>query len=101
MAINGNGDSGKFSRAMSSGLIATVAWVFVLIIYCAFRWIGIEDPFLGNAFLLLTGAWIGFLTLAQGKKQARAEEKAAALLEKLEAKTGTVEKPVDHGDEGR
>lgn len=73
MSFNGHGD--KFSHWISSGLLATVAWFFVLIIYCTFRAFGIEDPLLGQAFLLLTGAWVGNLTLAQGKKQAKTEER--------------------------
>jgi hypothetical protein len=67
-------NDGKFSGWMSSGLLATVAWFVVLIIYCAFRAFGIEDPLLGQAFLLLTGAWVGNLTLAQGKKAAKVEQ---------------------------
>lgn len=59
---------------MSSGLLATVAWAAVLVIYCVFRAFGIEDPLLGQAFLLLTGAWVGNLTLAQGKKNAKVEQ---------------------------
>lgn len=67
------GNGGRFQNWMSSGLLATVAWFVVLIIYCAFRAFGIEDPLLGQAFLLLTGAWVGNLTLAQGKKNAKVE----------------------------
>jgi hypothetical protein len=75
VAFNVNGDS-KFGRAMSSGLLATIAWGIVLVTYCAFRAFGIEDPILGQVFLLLTGLWVGNLTIAQGKKQARTEEAA-------------------------
>jgi hypothetical protein len=81
VVINGNG---KFTHWLSSGLIATIAWFVVLIIYCVFRAVGIEDPLLGQAFLLLTGAWVGNLTLAQGKKQARAEEKAEVVSERVD-----------------
>lgn len=66
---------------MSSGLLATIAWGFVLVIYCTFRVLGIEDPILGNVFQLLTGAWIAALTLAQGKKTSKVEDR----LEKLTA----------------
>lgn len=76
MAFNGNGNGGRFVHWMSSGLLATVAWFVVLIIYCVFRGFGIEDPLLGQAFLLLTGAWVGNLTLAQSKKTAKLEENA-------------------------
>lgn len=72
MVTNGNG-GGRFHHWMASGLVATVAWVLVLVIYCVFRAFGIEDPLLGQAFLLLTGAWVGNLTLAQGKKNAKVE----------------------------
>lgn len=77
MAFNANGDS-KFGRAMSSGLLATIAWGIILVTYCVFRAFGIEDPILGQVFLLLTGLWVGNLTLAQGKKQAKLEDAAAA-----------------------
>lgn len=78
MANHENGS--RFQGWMSSGLLATVAWFVVLVIYCTFRAFKIEDPLLGQAFLLLTGAWVGNLTLAQGKKQAKVEAK----VEKLE-----------------
>jgi len=64
---------------MSNGLIGTIAWGIVLIAYCTFRAFGIEDPLLGQAFLLLTGAWVGNLTIAQSKKQAAVEEKVNRL----------------------
>lgn len=67
------GHGGRFAGWLSSGLLGTVAWFVVLIIYCGFRAFGIEDPLLGQAFLLLTGAWVGNLTLAQGKKNAKVE----------------------------
>lgn len=83
-----NGSSGRFATLMSSGLIGTAAWILVLVIYCVFRAFGIEDPLLGQAFLLLTGAWVGNLTLAQGKKRASVEET-------VEKVTQTVEKLKD------
>lgn len=87
MANNDNGGSGgRFSRGMASGLIATIAWFVVLVTYCTFRAFGIEDPLLGQAFLLLTGAWVGNLTLAQGKKAAHVEEKVDRLQSELRAK---------------
>lgn len=79
MAINGNGS--RFASWTSSGLVTTIAWVVVLIAYCVFRAFGIEDPLLGQAFLLITGAWVGNLTLAQGKKTAKVEEKVQKLAE--------------------
>src|SRR6476659_7556823 len=86
-----NGDSGRFAHWLSSGLLATVAWFVVLIIYCTFRAFKIEDPLLGQAFLLLNGAWVGNLKLAQGKKAAKTEEKA----ETAEVTAAAVEKKVD------
>lgn len=71
-----NGDNNRFSQWMANGLVATVAWFLVLGVYCTFRAYGIEDPALGQAFLVLTGAWVGVLTLAQGKKQTKIEEAA-------------------------
>lgn len=90
---NGNGD--KFSRWMSNGLAATIAWGVVLVIYVTFRAFKIEDPLLGQAFLLLTGAWVGSLTLAQGRKTAEAEQKATEAKEDAAAareKAATAEK---------
>lgn len=87
------GDSDRFSRWMANGLLATVAWGVVLVIYCTFRAFKIEDPLLGQAFLLLTGAWVGTLTLAQGRKTAQTEqaaEKAKETAEKVEAKVETL-----------
>lgn len=82
---NGNGN-GKdwFSRSMANGLVATIAWGLVLVIYCTFRAFKIEDPLLGQAFLLLTGAWVGTLTIAQGKKTAKVEEKVERLEKEVE-----------------
>lgn len=80
---DGNGD--RFSRWMANGMLATIAWAVVLVVYCTFRAFKIEDPLLGQAFLLLTGAWVGTLTLAQGRKTAEAEEKAAKAEKKAEA----------------
>jgi hypothetical protein len=69
---NGNGGNG-FPRWMSVGLVATAAWFLLLILYCVFLWLKIEAPALNNAFLLLTGGWVGMLTLAQGNKNKRVE----------------------------
>lgn len=69
---------------MGNGLIATIAWVLVLIIYCVFRANGIEDPALGNVFVVVTGAWVASLTLAQSKKTAKVEEEQELKLKKLE-----------------
>lgn len=55
---------------MSNGLVATIAWVIVLILYCTFQALRIDAPGLNQAFFLLTGGWVGMLTLAQGKKNA-------------------------------
>ena len=77
---------------MSSGLLSTVAWFILLTVYCIFRAFKIEDPVLGQAFLLLTGAWVGHLTLVLGKKQARIEADAATA--KIAA--ARVEKKVEH-----
>lgn len=84
MAFPGGDDGGRWHRWMSNGLIGTVAWGIVLITYCTFRAFGIEDPILGQVFLLLTGLWVGNLTLAQGKKQAVTERK----VERLEREVG-------------
>lgn len=76
-----NHDNGRFSHWMSSGLLATIGWFVVLAIYCTFRAFGIEDPQLGGAFMLLTGAWVGILTAASAKKRAEVEEKVKKLEE--------------------
>lgn len=81
--VNGNGiDKSKFAQWSANGALATAGWVLVLIVYCTFRAFKIEDPILGQAFLLLTGLWVGNLTIAQGKKSAKVEETA----ERAEAK---------------
>jgi hypothetical protein len=87
MVINGNG---KLSQWTSNGLVATIAWVIVFITYCVFRAFGIEDPLLGQVFLLLTGLWVGNLTIAQGKKNAKIEEKA----ERAEKRVDELEREV-------
>lgn len=92
MVINGNGS--KFQQWTASGAVATAAWVLVLILYCVFRAFGIEDPIIGQAFLLLTGLWVGNLTLAQGKKQAKTEETA----KRAEAKAYELEQRADAQD---
>lgn len=97
MVTNGNG-GGKFGHWMSSGLLATIAWFVVLIIYCIFKAVGIDDPLLGQAFLLLTGAWVGNLTLAQGKKQAKVEDDAATAKIAAEDVERIVEKLVHRAD---
>jgi hypothetical protein len=86
---------GKFEQWLSNGLITTVSWFLVLVTYCTFRAFGIEDPLLGQAFLLLTGAWIGHLTLVQGKKQARVEDQ----VERLERGAAASKKRADDAEE--
>lgn len=73
MVISGNG---KLHEWSANGMLATVAWFIMLVAYITLRAFGIEDPLLGQAFLLLTGAWVGNLTIAQGRKTAEIEEKA-------------------------
>ena len=90
-------NDGKFSQWASNGLLATVGWFLTLIIYCTFRAFEIEDPFLGQAFLLLTGLWVGNLTLAQGKKQAKTEEKA----DRAERKVDELQNRVDKNRKNR
>lgn len=73
-----NGDGGRFAGWVSSGKLATAGWCVVLVMYCFFRGVlKIEDPSLGQAFLVVTGGWVGFLTLAMNKKHVKTEEKAA------------------------
>jgi hypothetical protein len=62
-----------FQKAMTNGLIATIAWFIVLILYCAFQALHVDAPGLNQAFLLLTGGWVGMLTLAQSKKNAETQ----------------------------
>lgn len=95
MAVTLNGNGGKFSRWLSNGLIGTVAWVIVLVIYCCFRAFGIEDPLFGQVFLMLTGAWIGNLTIAQNRKTARVEEKTEQTAQRVEATAQRVERLAD------
>lgn len=97
MAFNGNGDS-KFGRAMASGLLATIAWAVVLVTYCVFRGFGIEDPILGQVFLLLTGLWVGNLTIAQGRKQAATAQTAVDARVTAEATERKVETLIENAD---
>lgn len=94
-----NGSGSRFSNWASSGLLATFGWFLTLIIYCTFRAFKIEDPFLGQAFLLLTGLWVGNLTLAQGKKQAQTEKKAERAEQKADALLEVVDKAERRADE--
>ncbi|QHB37455.1 membrane protein [Mycobacterium phage Leopard] len=91
----GSDNDSWFNRSMSNGLIATAAWFVLFIVYCVFQALKIEAPALNQAFLLLTGGWVGMLTLAQSRKQAKTEEKA----ERAEEKVNELIKRAD--DEGR
>jgi hypothetical protein len=75
-------DGGWFHDWVNSGKLITAGWVVVLIIYCTFKAKGIDDPALGNVFFAVTGGWVGFLTLLQGKKTARTEQKVERLEQK-------------------
>lgn len=76
MSFNGNG---RFNNWVSSGKLITAGWFVTLVVYCAFRAKGIEDPMLGNVFFAVTGGWVGWLTLAQGRKSMKVEEKVERL----------------------
>ena len=90
MVNNGNG--GRFAGWVSSGKLATVGWFLVLGLYCYFRGaLRIEDPSLGQAFLVLTGGWVGFLTLAMNKKNVKAEEKADDAADDIETLKARIE----------
>lgn len=75
-----------FQKAMSNGLIATAAWLLVLILYSIFQAKHIDAPGLNQAFLLLTGGWVGMLTLAQSKKNADTKEDVEKLKEVVKEK---------------
>ena len=95
----GNGDDGsKFSQWAANGVLATAGWFLTLIIYCTFRAFKIEDPFLGQAFLLLTGLWVGNLTLAQSKKQSKTEEKAEQAVRKVDELQEVVDSGIQRAD---
>lgn len=66
---------------MSNGLIATIAWFIVLVLYSVFQSLHVDAPGLNQAFLLLTGGWVGMLTLAQSKKNAETAEDVDKLKE--------------------
>jgi|SRR6478735_1278096 len=96
MANNGNGESpNTFHRWLTNGLLATIVWVVVFIVYCTFKAFKIEDPILGNVFQLLTGLWIGTLTLAQGKKANKVEETAAEAKETAEELEKRIQKLIE------
>jgi hypothetical protein len=84
MSFNGNG---RFNNWVSSGKLITAGWFITLIVYCTFRARGIEDPMIGNVFFAITGGWVGWLTLVQGRKNAKDEsraDRAEAKVERLE-----------------
>lgn len=83
-----------FQNAMSNGLVASLAWFVILILYCTFQVLHIDAPGLNQAFLLLTGGWVGMLTLAQSKKNTREEIKAN------EEKMEQLQKDIDENNEG-
>lgn len=76
MVINGDG---KFQRWLASGLIYTIGWGVLLVVYSTFQVLKIEAPALDQAFLLLTGGWVGMLTLAQSRKNQKVEEDVSKL----------------------
>ena len=77
---------------MSNGLLATIAWVLVLIVYSVFKALKIEDPTIGNVFQLVTGMWVGILTLAHNRKQADVKEAAEDAVDDVTALKERIEK---------
>jgi hypothetical protein len=69
-----HGKGSAFEKAMGNGLVATIAWFLLLVLYSVFRALHVDAPGLDQAFLLLTGGWVGMLTLAQSRKSQKVEE---------------------------
>lgn len=75
MASDGPSKS-KFAQWTENGVLATAGWIMVLGVYIGFRSFGIQDPIIGQAFLLVTGLWVGNLTIAQSKRNVVVEDTA-------------------------
>lgn len=85
-----NGKETAFERAMGNGLLATIAWFVLLILYVVFRSLKIEAPGLDLAFQVLTGGWVAMLTLAQSRKNQKTERDVEVLKEVVKEEiTGT------------
>lgn len=76
-----NGNGAWFERSMANGLIATIAWGILLIIYSTFRALKIDAPGLDVAFQLLSGGYVGLLTLLAGKKSQKVQDEVEQLKE--------------------
>lgn len=63
----------------ADGRLATGAWFIVFCAYLGFRLANIDAPELTNAFVTITGIWVGNLGIAQSKKVSRVEEKVQRL----------------------
>ena len=74
----------RWQRWLNDGRIATVAWFLVFIAYVGFRVANVNAPEITNAFVTITGIWVGNLGIAQGKKVAKVEEKAVIAKEKAD-----------------
>lgn len=74
-----NGNGGRFNNWVSSGKLITAGWFVVFVAYCVFKAQGIDDPMIGNVFITVTGGWVGWLTLMQGKKSEKTEDRVARL----------------------
>jgi hypothetical protein len=91
-----NGD--RWQRWLQNGRLATAAWLLVFAAYLGFRLANITAPELTNAFVTLTGIWIGNLGIAQSKKQTQVVQKvddAVALVDHAVEKVDVAVTKVD------
>lgn len=79
-----NDDGSRWQGMAQDGRLATGAWAFTFLAYLGFRVAKIDAPELTNAFVTITGIWVGNLGIAQSKKTARIQEHAAIVEEKVD-----------------
>ena len=61
-------DESQWQNWASDGRLATGGWFAVFCAYIGFRLAKIDAPELTNAFVTITGIWVGNLGITQSKK---------------------------------
>lgn len=68
----------------ADGRLATGGWFVVFCAYIGFRLAKIDAPELTNAFVTVTGIWVGNLGVAQSKKVTKMERNVEKLTKRRE-----------------
>jgi hypothetical protein len=76
--------SGGFQAWLQNGRLATVVWGIIFMTYVGFRLAKVDAPELTNAFVTMTGIWVGNLGISQGKRSAKTEARAIRTEEKVD-----------------